>query len=185
VSLDLPVPGRTGGVAPTSPARQWAARCATLLERALDTLAAAAVAAMAAAMFYQVFGRYVLSHAPSWSEELARYLMVWLTMLGSAAVLRTGGHITVTTLTDALPPGMQKAVLAVRDTILVCTCGALAWWGIGYARINGAQESAGMEIPMSIPYAALPVGAALIAVLVLLARFAGAPAVIHGEEEAF
>lgn len=184
MSLEVSAPGRANGVAQT-PMRQWTARCATILERTLDTLAASAVAVMAAAMFYQVFGRYVLSHAPSWSEELARYLMVWLTMLGSAAVLRTGGHITVTTLTDALPPGVQRAVLAVRDAALVSACGVLAWWGTGYAALNGSQESAGMEIPMSIPYAALPVGAALIAVLVLLARFAGAPAVMHGEEETF
>lgn len=182
--MEVPTQGRPADVAPT-PMRQWTGRCATLLERALDALAATAVAAMAAAMFYQVFGRYVLSHAPSWSEELARYLMVWLTMLGSAAVLRAGGHITVTTLTDALPPAVQRAVLAVRDAALVSACGVLAWWGTGYAAINGAQESAAMEIPMRIPYAALPVGAALIAVLVLLARFAGAPAVIHGEEETF
>jgi TRAP-type C4-dicarboxylate transport system permease small subunit len=184
VSVEVSAHEHSAKQAPT-PLRQWAALCATLLERTLDVLCAAAVTAMAAAMFYQVFGRYVLSHAPSWSEELARYLMVWLTMLGSAAVLRAGGHITVTTLTDALPPALQRVVLAVRDAALVSACGVLAWWGTGYAVLNGAQESAGMEIPMSIPYAALPVGAALIAVLVLLARFAGAPAVIHGEEDTF
>jgi TRAP-type transport system small permease protein len=177
-------PGHSAGHA-RSPLQKWTALCATILERMLDVLSGTAVAVMAGAMFYQVFGRYVLSHAPSWSEELARYLMVWLTMLGSAAVVRAGGHITVTTLTDALPPALQRVVLAVRDAALVSTCGVLAWWGTGYAALNGAQESAGMEIPMSIPYAALPVGAALIVVLVLLARFAGAPAVMHGEEETF
>lgn len=184
MSLEVSAPARAKRLAQT-PLRRGSARCARLLERTLDVLAGTAVAVMAAAMFYQVFGRYVLSHAPSWSEELARYLMVWLTMLGSAAVLRSGGHITVTTLTDALPPAVQRAVLAVRDAALVCACGVLAWWGTRYAALNGAQESAAMEIPMSIPYAALPVGGALIALLVVLARFAGAPAVIHGEEETF
>lgn len=176
--------GRPAPAAP-SPLQQRATRCAVYLERSLDALTATAVAVMTAAMFYQVFGRYVLSHAPSWSEELARFLMVWLTMLGSAAVLRHGGHITITTLTDALPAAAQRVVLAVRDTALVCTCGVLAWWGAGYALLNGAQESAGMEIRMSIPYAALPVGATLIAVLVLLSRFASAPVTIHGQEEVF
>jgi len=181
VSPDVAAGAATPGI-PDSPIKQLAARCATLLERTLDVLTGAAVAVMVVALSYQVFGRYVLGHTPSWSEELARYLMVWLTMLGSAAALRSGGHIAVTTLTDALPPNARRVALVVRDVALVCTCGILAWWGLGFARLNATQESAGMEIPMSIPYAALPVGAVLIALLVLLARLAGAPAAIHGEE---
>ena len=165
-----------------TPVRQLAERCATLLEQTLDVLTGAAVAAMAVVISYQVFGRYVLDHTPSWSEELARYLMVWLTMLGAAAVIREGGHIAVTTLIDMLSPAARRVALALRDVALVSTCGILVWWGIGFAQQNASQESAAMDLPMSIPYAALPVGAALIALLVLLARLAGTPAAVHGEE---
>jgi len=151
------------------------ARVAAYLERLLDGLMAIALVVMLCSMVYQVFGRYVLDHAPSWSEELARYLMVWLTMLGSAAVLRSGGHISVTTLVDALGPAALAVVLAMRDAAMVAASGVLAWWGILFAQMNSVQESAAMEIPMSIPYAALPVGAGLIVLMVLLARLAGGP----------
>lgn len=161
---------------------QFAARAATLLERTIDVLTGAAVAVMVVAISYQVFGRYVLDRSPSWSEELSRYLMVWLTMLGAAAAVRSGGHIAVTTLIDMLSPRGRSVALALRDVALVCTCGILVWWGFGFAAQNAAQESAAMDIPMSIPYAALPVGAALIALLVLLARLAGTPAAAHGDE---
>ncbi|HZH07846.1 MAG TPA: TRAP transporter small permease [Lautropia sp.] len=150
-------------------------RMATLLERLLDGVLAVALAVMLFSMLYQVFGRYVLGHAPGWSEELARYLMVWLTMLGSASVLRSGGHISVTTLTDRLGPRALASVLAVRDAALVATSGVLAWWGVLFSEMNGVQESAAMEIPMSIPYAALPAGAVLIVLMVLLARLGGRP----------
>lgn len=156
-------------------AHAGAARLAARLERLLDGLMAVALVVMLGSMLYQVFGRYVLDHAPSWSEELSRYLMVWLTMLGSSAVLRSGGHISVTTLTDSLSPGALAVVLGLRDAALVATSGILAWWGVLFAEMNGVQESAAMEIPMSIPYAALPVGALLIVVVVLLARLAGRP----------
>lgn len=136
---------------------------------------AAALLVMLCSMVYQVFGRYVLDHSPSWSEELSRYLMVWLTMLGSAAVLRSGGHISVTTLTDSLPPRALAVVLALRDLALVATSGVLAWWGIQFSELNEVQQSAAMEIPMSIPYAALPVGALLILMLILLSRLGGRP----------
>jgi TRAP-type C4-dicarboxylate transport system permease small subunit len=150
-----------------------AARLAAVLEHLLDGLTVVALVVMVCAMSYQVFGRYVLGHAPSWSEELARYLMVWMTMLGSAAVLRSSGHIAVTTVTDRLPPVALAVVLALRDAAMVATSGVLAWWGIQFARLNGAQQSAAMEIPMSVPYAALPVGAMLIILLVLLTRLSG------------
>ena len=152
-----------------------ASRLAARLERLLDVLMAVALVLMLCSMLYQVFGRYVLDHAPSWSEELSRYLMVWMTMLGSAAVLRSGGHITVTTLTDSLRPTALAVVLALRDAALVATTGVLAWWGVLFAELNGVQESAAMEIPMSIPYAALPGGALLILLLVVLSRLAGRP----------
>ena len=148
---------------------------AARLERLLDVLMAVALVVMLCSMLYQVFGRYVLDHAPSWSEELSRYLMVWTTMLGSAAVLRSGGHISVTTLTDSLPPSALAVVLALRDLALVATSGVLVWWGIQFSELNGVQESAAMEIPMSIPYAALPVGALLILFVVVLSRLAGRP----------
>ena len=145
------------------------------LESLLDRLIAGALVVMLASMLYQVFGRYVLDHAPSWSEELSRYLMVWMTMLGSASVLRGGGHISVTTLTDSLPPAGLAVVLALRDAALVAAAGVLAWWGILFSEMNAVQESAAMEIPMSLPYAALPCGALLIVLVVVLARLAGTP----------
>jgi len=150
-------------------------RIATRIERLLDGVMALALVVMLCSMLYQVFGRYVLQHAPGWSEELARYLMVWLTMLGSACVLRSGGHISVTTVTDRLSPAALTWALAVRDAALVATSGILAWWGVLFAEMNEVQESAALEIPMSIPYAALPVGAVLIVLLVLLARLGGRP----------
>ena len=160
-----------------------AARLAAAIERILDVLVAAALVVMVAAMVHQVFGRYVLGRAPSWSEELARFLMIWLTMLGAAAVLRGGSHISVTVLTDRLPPRLARVALALRDAVMVATCGGLVWWGIEFARLNGAQESAALEIPMTIPYAALPAGMALIVLMVLAARLAGDPfPAIPGEE---
>lgn len=182
MSLDVSSRGLPDGLREASSRRHWAMRTAALLEKVLDVVTGAAVATMAAVIAYQVFGRYVLDHTPSWSEELARYLMVWLTMLGSAAVLRGGGHIAVTTLIDILPAPLRRVAIALRDALLVCACGILGWWGLGFARLNATQESPAMEIPMSIPYAALPVGASLIVLLVLLTRLAGSAAAVHGEE---
>jgi len=151
------------------------ARWADAIERLLDGLLGCAIFVMAVSMSWQVIGRYVFGRAPGWSEELCRFLMLWVAMLGSAAVLRRGGHLTVTALLDALPPTWQAVLLALRDALMVAACGLLAWQGWLFAELNGAQDSAAMEIPMTWPYAALPVGGALIVLLVVLARVLRAP----------
>jgi TRAP-type transport system small permease protein len=159
-----------------------AERLAQGIERLLDALLAVMLFIMVAAIFYQIFGRYVLGHAPSWGEELARYLMVYVTMLGSAAELRKGGHITVTTMTDRLGPKGLRILLAVRDVAVVATCGLLINAGVGLAAMMHRQSSPAFEIPMSIPYAAQPLGFALILILVVVARLAGRPARVFGGE---
>jgi TRAP-type transport system small permease protein len=145
------------------------------IERTLDALLGCAIAVMVGSMIWQVVGRYVFNRAPGWSEELARFLMLWVTMLGSAAALRSGGHLAVTAVVDRLGPRALAIVLAVRDTLMVGACGLLVWQGLGFAALNAEQESAALEIPMTVPYAALPVGAALIIVMVLVSRLLGSP----------
>ena len=167
-----------------NPGRQVkpAERLAQGIERLLDALLAVMLVIMVAAIFYQIFGRYVLGRAPSWGEELARFLMVYVTMLGSAVELRSGGHLTVTTIADILGPRGRRILLAVRDAAVVAICGLLANAGVDLAVMMHRQSSPAFEIPMSIPYAAQPVGFALILILVLLARLAGRPARVMGGE---
>jgi TRAP-type transport system small permease protein len=157
------------------------------IERVLDAWLGFAIAVMVGSMIWQVLGRYVFGHAPGWSEELSRFTMLWVTMLGSAAALRSGSHLSVTALVDTLPPRGINVVLALRDAVVVGAAGLLVWQGFLFARLNGAQESAALEIPMTIPYAALPAGAALILVMVPLSRVLGAPFAVQtaGENAVF
>jgi TRAP-type transport system small permease protein len=130
---------------------------------------------MVFAMGYQVFGRYVLGRSPAWAEELARYLMVWLTFLGAAAVLREGGHLTVTALFDALPDKGKRALLWIRDAGMLGVCLLMAVKSWQFAMLNLSQETAAMEIPMTIPNLAMAVGFALLSLQLVLARVVGQP----------
>jgi TRAP-type C4-dicarboxylate transport system permease small subunit len=145
---------------------RWARR----IEQTLDALIALLLAVITVSLIYQVFGRYVLGHAPGWSEEVARMLIVWLTMIGSAACLRGGSHIAIGVLVNALPERLRTIVLWVRDLAVLATAGVLAWSGARYAELNAAQDSPALEIPMSIAYASLCVGAVLIALQLTLSR---------------
>lgn len=148
-------------------------RLVTALERVLDLTLAAMVAAMVGIVIWQVFARYALHRAPGWSEELARYLLVWITTLGAAAVLRGGGHISVSWFVLRLRGRARAAVLALRDLAFAATLLLLVVNGFEYAEVNAAQESAAMEVPMNLVYLGLPLGAALTLVVLALSRLAG------------
>lgn len=63
--------------------------------RSLEATAAMVLALMAAVVIYQVGARYLLGRPPSWTEELARYLQVWLVLLAAPVCLARGLHLAV------------------------------------------------------------------------------------------
>lgn len=159
-----------------------ASRMATVLQRGLDVLLGLTLAVITLSLIYQVFGRYVLHSAPGWTEELSRLLIVWVAMLGSAACLRTGNHIAISALLIAVPHRVQAALLLVRDAAILACMGVLAWSGFNYALLNHSQESPALELPMSIPYAAIGIGALLTAVMLCLMRISGETPIIDATD---
>ena len=154
-------------------APHWAIAWAMRIEKLLDTVLGLMLLVVALVLFYQVFGRYVIGRAPGWTEEVARMLVAWMAMLGAAACLRGGGHIAVGALVNAMPSGVRTVLLGVRDLAILATAGVLGWAGARFATLNGSQDSAALEIPMSIPYSAMGVGAVLLALMLILARMGG------------
>ncbi|MCE8023202.1 TRAP transporter small permease [Billgrantia aerodenitrificans] len=146
-------------------------RLATRLADAIDYLCMAILLVMLASISYQVFARYILNSPTFWSEELARFLIVWLTMLGSASLIKEhDGHISVEYLFDKLSGKLKLAVGFVRDLLTIGMCGLLGYYGIKLAEFGGRTSSSGLGVPMSYPYYAIPVGAFLIALVLLLSR---------------
>lgn len=110
----------------------------------------------------QVFFRYVVDHSISWSEEAARYLMIWMGCLGAVVALRQGRHIGVRVLVERLPgQSYDKLVVPLVQAIIAFLLGVLFWQGVSLSYFNYDQLSPALEIPMLFPYAAVPVGALL------------------------
>ncbi len=136
------------------------------LNDALEWSALAAVvvmmAAMSALIFAQAAGRYALDFSLTWSEELARFLMVWISMLGGAVAARRRLHVGFEALTDLLPGPLRRAVRAAGFVIALGVFGVMGWYGFVLARFNMRQLSAALEWPMGVPYAAIPAGSVLL-----------------------
>ena len=116
---------------------------------------------MAVVVFLQVIFRYVLNLPLFWTEEFARYSLVWASLLGSAVAVKRGQHIAVTIFMDRLPKALRRG-LTIFALISVATILAIILWGgIQLVAITISQISPALRISMSIPYLAVPVGAGL------------------------
>jgi TRAP-type C4-dicarboxylate transport system permease small subunit len=79
-----------------------------------------------AVVFLQLFARYVLNDSPGWTEEIARYLLIGVTFIGSVTAMRKGTHIAVEALFKYLSPSRRHQLLLVIDLIVVLFCIFLA-----------------------------------------------------------
>jgi len=113
---------------------------------------------MTIVILLQVFFRFFLQVPFPWSEEFARYLMIWMAMLGSVVALRMGRHLGVRVLVDRLPGRTYDRIVPFLQLGMMFFLGVIGLQGIGLSVANWDQKSAAMEIPMLIPYLAIPVG---------------------------
>lgn len=131
----------------------------------------ALLAIMAALVIGNVISRYVFSHSFPWVEEATRYMMIWAAFLGAGPALRVGGHIAIDSLPNALPATLARALRALLVLLMAATLLLLIWLGIDYAQFGWEQESPVLGWSLGKVYLAIPVGAALMLVhLLLVAR---------------
>lgn len=113
---------------------------------------------------WQVFSRQVLNQPSGWSEELAKYLFIWLGLFGSALVFGERGHIAVDFAVKKLPNMAQVIVSAlVQVAILVFTGMVLLWGGYLVVRLAWNQNLTGLPVNVGPLYLALPISGVLIA----------------------
>ncbi|MEA4893044.1 MAG: TRAP transporter small permease [Peptococcaceae bacterium] len=117
---------------------------------------------MAVVVFLQVIFR-VIGGSLTWSEETSRYLTVWITFIGASLGVRRGAHIGVEAFTMLIPAKPRKVVIMLGQLLCIFFCGVVCFYSIGIIQnqILYGQISPAMRIPMWWPYAAIPVGSAL------------------------
>lgn len=122
------------------------------------------LAAMSAVVFTNVALRYLTGSSIPWADEVARYLMIWMTFLGAGLVLRQGGHVAITNLREALPDRLQMALRAGLVLLLMGFFAWMIWVGWDYAQRARFQRTPATRISFSYIYAAMPIGFALLMV---------------------
>ncbi|WP_338528368.1 TRAP transporter small permease [Nitratireductor thuwali] len=131
-----------------------------LIEKALRLAAALCLLTLTVLVVAQVVLRYGFGGVPFFTEEVARYAMIWMALLAAAVAVREASHIRIDFVPDALRAVSPRARLvldAVLDVISLTVFLVLLWYGIDMTMFAAGQTSEGLRISLSYPYAAVPV----------------------------
>ena len=124
-----------------------------------DWLAFVIFWSLAFIVFLQFFTRYVLNDSLSWTEEIARYGLMWVVFIGGAMVTRRNTHIAVELLSNVMKPGpLRAALLALVDFIKLAFLGLLAFVSLTITERMHLQRMTVFDLPMSYVYAGVAFG---------------------------
>lgn len=121
--------------------------------RLLEWLISAALAVMVVLVFGNVVMRYAFNSGITLSEELSRWLFVWVTFLGAIVAMKEGAHLGSDTVVSKLSVRWQKVFLVIGHGLMLFICWLLFKGAFDQTLINWDSTSAVMEASMGIFYA--------------------------------
>ncbi|MBU0640242.1 MAG: TRAP transporter small permease [Planctomycetes bacterium] len=131
-----------------------------IMDRLLEALVIVVMATLVIDVSWQVFTRFVLKSPSTWTDELATFLLIWVSLLGAAVALKRGAHLGVDYFVERMTPRNRR-----RAAIFACLCTAafsLLAMTVGgavlVARKLGLQEtSPALGLNLGYVYLALPI----------------------------
>ena len=142
-------------------------RC--ILDKALFGLCVAIMVMLVVDVSWQVFSRYALGSPSTFTDEAARFLMVWMTFLGGAYMFGCNGHLCVPSIRDRLPPKIQGAVIVLTYVLIAVFAVAVMMYGSQRLITRTlSQPSPSLGIPMGWFYSILPISAFCIVIYMVL-----------------
>lgn len=128
---------------------QWIDRCCA----GIEALIAAALAVMVVLVFGNVLLRYGFNSGITMSEEVSRWLFIWMTFLGAVVALKEHGHLGVDMVVQKLPPAGKKVCLAIGHAVMLYIVWLLFQGSLAQARINWDVTAPVTGASMAIVYA--------------------------------
>lgn len=133
-------------------------RLSLWLNRTSEAVCCGVLLAMTVVVVLQVICRYLLGAALTWSEEFARFGLVWITFLGAGIALRRRAHVGVQAIVELFSPGVRKIVQVLTIFTVVGFLLIATFKGMELALFNMKQYSPAMGLPMGLVYLAIPSG---------------------------
>jgi TRAP-type C4-dicarboxylate transport system permease small subunit len=146
-------------------------RCLGWLDRLFSFLMVACLALMVVMVFGNVVLRYAFNSGITASEELSRWLFVWMTFLGSVVAMRRHSHLGSDALVSRLPLAGKKACFAAAHILMLAMCVIMAKGAWDQVVINAASTSPVMQVSMAWFHSSALMFAVLAAVIIVFELF--------------
>lgn len=135
------------------------------LNRVLEVILIMLLGVMVLNVSWQVFSRYVLANPSSFTDELARYLMIWLGVMGTAYVSGKRLHVSIDFFPSQLNLSLQKTMQKIIISIIILATFLIFIFGgsrLVFLTYILGQKSAALQIPLYIVYLCIPLSGACI-----------------------
>ncbi|MBM6550685.1 TRAP transporter small permease [Marinomonas ostreistagni] len=119
-----------------------------VIDKCFATLACVSLLAIAAVVLLQVVARFMLPSSPVWTEELSRYLFIYLIVLSSGLVIRDDRHVRLELFQGLLSPALKRAYVLICHALTGAFAAYLIPFALQYAQIGQWQMSPTLEMPM-------------------------------------
>lgn len=135
------------------------------LDKLLGNILILIMSLMVINVLWQVFTRFVVGTPSSFTDELARYLMIWVGVLGAAYVAGKNQHVAIDVFAKKLSKDKQKKLsITVSIIIIVFAMTALVIGGLRLVYISKilGQHSSALQIPLAYVYLVIPISGILV-----------------------
>ena len=139
-----------------------------LLRHPLEAAVCTILVALVAVTFSQVVFRYVLEASLSWSEELARFLLMWLAALSTAYAMKTGAHFALHFVTDRMPATARRWTASLVAASTAIFLAVFAYQSLRFAIEVHDMLAPATRMSMAVPYSSAFVGSTLTLYYVLV-----------------
>lgn len=153
-----------------------------ILNHIEEIIVVALFAAMVLIIFIQVIMRKA-NNSLTWSEELGKFLFVWISWLGISIGQRKGEHIKITMLTDRFPFRTAQIFNILSDIIVIGICAVTFYYGVTLVITQQATPYAGIKISTSWGYLAVVIGCGLMILRSLVSVKKSAVLLVKGKPE--
>ncbi len=117
-----------------------------------------AIFIMTCIVFYSVIMRYIFKSAPFWGEEISRYILVWVSLLGASLAFSNREHAAVEYFTNKMSEKTQKMVTRFTDILSLIFFAYVIKYGIISAISGFRMVSPATGIKMFYPFLGIPIG---------------------------
>jgi TRAP-type C4-dicarboxylate transport system permease small subunit len=143
-------------------------KIADALEKMLKVASVCILVLLVIVVSIQIFARYVLNHSLSWSEELVRYLFIYLIFLGASIVYKQNKHISVSYFFNQLPARMRSIISILVDLLLLIFLLVVFHQGLKLSSMVHNVLTAALNIPWMYVYLAIVLGSGSMVIFTLI-----------------